>query len=300
MRTRRYLCQIWPEVVLDVTDHTLLSAHWAPLGLQPGRVLRAFGMRRSGNHAIADWILRNAASQSSVFLNNCAAGTSPLASFRSIEINRQLHPNRKVRADLATACAPVGDGALVLISYEDLVPGKGKRAHSVSGDLPDSAIDADLIIYRGFLNWSASFLRKLQGNPGYGSARRAAVLLRAIDSYSHMLSLVDIPGIVAICYDDWLASPDYRAETLAALGLENRDNSIGQVRPYGGGSSFQKDVSDASELQADRRWQQMKDDPDYRDILRLAARDRALTDQLDRVFAKDAQTLQALAQGGGA
>lgn len=283
---------------MAVTDHISSSSQWAPLGLTPGRVVRAFGMRRSGNHAIADWILRNSASQSSLFLNNCAFGKSPMSSFQSIEINRQKCPAQTAKADLAGTCAPAGEGALLLISYEDKVPGDGKRGTEVSGPVPDTAIDVDLVIVRSFLNWSASLLRKLQGNAGYSTLGRAVVMLRAIEGYGRMLAVAETPGVVAICYDDWLALPDYRATKLARLGLDSLDNTIGPVSTYGGGSSFQKDVSDAGDLLTGGRSQQMANDPDYRDILRVASRDTALTDRLARIFPDDAQTLQALANGG--
>ena len=44
---------------------------WARLGFTPGQALRIFGMRRSGNHAIANWLQRNSATGRAVFLNNC-------------------------------------------------------------------------------------------------------------------------------------------------------------------------------------------------------------------------------------
>ena len=35
-------------------------------------VLRVYGLRRSGNHAVIDWLLRNAPGTGTVFLNDCA------------------------------------------------------------------------------------------------------------------------------------------------------------------------------------------------------------------------------------
>jgi hypothetical protein len=286
------------------------AAAWTRLGFVPGRVLRVFGMRRSGNHAMADWLLRNAPGGNSVFLNNCVTRKNPLGNFRSIAINGRKHPVKPALADLASQTRAVGDGAVLLFSYEDTAPtdfdgGKdaGKDAgkvggKAVSGDFDETLIDTDLVFYRGFLNWSASLLRKLQANPGYSVTRRTGIVLRAIDTYTRVLSVVEAQAdlnVVALCYDDWHGSETFRAQTLDRLGWPVHDTALGAVQTYGGGSSFQKDATEATDLTPDRRWVQMADDPEYQAILALAARDVTLTDRLERVFPQDAARLAAIA-----
>lgn len=290
-------------MVLDETGHTTptirdRSALWAGLGATPARCLRAFGMRRSGNHAIADWILRNSAGTGSVFLNNCVPGQSPLASFRTIAVNGTRKPMKRARADLARTCAPAGTSATVLATYEDVIPGL-RRKRPISGAL-DDAFDIDLIFYRSFLNWCASLLKKLHYNQDYSHSARAAVVLKSIDLYTHMLSLVadaDGLGLIPVCFDDWHASQAYRTGRLAALGLEPVDNGIGAVQSYGGGSSFQKQTDTPEDLTTDRRFDQMADDPGFRNILTIAARDQALLHRLDAIFPADAERLCPFANG---
>ncbi len=280
--------------MLDRPDHGTPTTRpgWARLGFRPALVLRMFGMRRSGNHAIADWILRNVPGEGSVFLNNCAPGKSPLRGFRMIEVNRALVSARAAHGDLAGTCAPAAPQGALLFSYEDTLPDATRRGQPVSGHFDDNAIAADVIAYRGFLNWAASLLRKLQDNPGYSASRRASVLLRAIDSYGGMLTRVeDNPRLVGICYDHWLSSETYRAERLHRLGLPARDNSLGAVQRYGGGSSFQKDAATAQDLDTAHRAGQMADDPEFAAILDIASRDTALTDILSRTFPADAEAL---------
>lgn len=270
------------------------------LGLTPGLVLRVFGMRRSGNHAITGWLARNAPSGGSVFLNNCATCRNPLDAFRTIEVNGTQQPSRPARADLAATAAPAGDGALLLISYEDTSPVEDLRGRPISGDFDEAAITHDIVIYRGFLNWAASLLKKMQGNANYSLVRRNAVLLRAIDTYTRLLGLLREDAALAvtpICYDDWCASEGYRAGLLDRLGLARRDNSLGPVQPYGGGSSFQKDAADPAQLDTAARWKAMAGDPEYRAILTLSAMDPALMSQLDAVFPQDAAQLRALTGG---
>lgn len=271
---------------------------WHRLGFRPGKTLRCFGMRRSGNHAILNWLQRNAPDGQAVFLNNCRRGKDPLASFATLEINAERAPHRVAQQDLAKACGALDDGAVLLFSYEDCTPAGFSIDRPVSGPFDEALIDADIYVYRGFLNWIASLSKKLSLNPSLSTVQRGETLLRAIAVYTELLQQVqdaEALGIVPICYDDWVISETYRAGLLKRLGLPLRDNGCGTVQPYGGGSSFQKQTDAVAELQTDRRWLQMSDDPHYQSILHLAARDGALTEVLGGLFPGDARVLAAIA-----
>ena len=276
-----------------------VPAEWQALGLTPGLSLRVFGMRRSGNHAILSWLQRNAPSGRSVFLNNCKPGTDPLHNARGIEINGSHASQNQAKRDLPAVTRDAGDGALFLVSYEDTSPAEFGLSRQPSGAFEDALFSHNVLIYRSFLNWSASLLKKIQGNSGYTLVRRNGIVLRTMDSYIRLLGLVRQAqelGLVAICYDRWTRSADYRAQLLQQLGLGLHDNSLGAVQSYGGGSSFQKQASSADELQTDKRWQQMRSDVEYQALLHLAALDPALLTELDAVFPEDAAYLRAIAQ----
>lgn len=266
----------------------------------PSRTLRAFGMRRSGNHAIIDWLQRNAPDGKSVFLNNCRAGRTPLGNFSGIEVNGGFVQQRKAMRSMPASTSEAGDGALFLFSYEDVSPADFKEPRRVSGEFDTALIDSEVLIYRGFLNWAASLLKKLQGNPGYSLSRRCSIVLQTIERYVRLLSLVDAPvkgkPAVGICYDRWFSDAEYRSSLLSQLGLSERDNTVGTVQRYGGGSSFQKDAADASELETSGRWLQMADDEEFQSILLLASRDVRLMQQLERHFPKDAEKISPLAR----
>jgi hypothetical protein len=271
---------------------------WTRLGIIPGQALRMFGMRRSGNHAIANWLQRNAPSGRSVFLNNCKPNADPFKTFRSIELDGEITSHRKARKDLASVAARAEDGALLLISYEDVTPAMFAPMRAVSGPFDETLLTGDVLIYRSFLNWAASLLKKMQGNDSYSLLRRNAILLQAIDYYGVLLKQVedaDDLGFTGICYDDWVRSEGYRATILAKLDLPARDNSLGQVQSYGGGSSFQKQANSADELETGQRWQQMSEDPEFAAVLNLAAHDTKLTRRLERVFPRDAALLARIA-----
>jgi len=270
------------------------APEWARLGIVPGVALRAFGMRRSGNHAIADWIMRNAPAGHSVFLNNCKPGKSPLDSFASIEVNGEKQAVRRARGNLAGETARLDDGALLLVSYEDFSPADFGVKRQVSGDFNTGLFACDVLIYRSFLNWAASLIKKLQSNPGYGPMRRVAIMLNTADRYARMLELVGKApgnGMVPICYDRWFEDGAYREGVLGQLGLPVRDNTIGGVQSYGGGSSFQKDAAAPDELQIGDRWRQMAEDADFRAFLSIVAREAGLMAQVEAHFPEDAARL---------
>lgn len=271
---------------------------WARLGFTPGQVLRLFGMRRSGNHAIANWLQRNSPTGHSVFLNNCKPTNDPFKSFRSIELDGEHASHRKATSDLASVTGAAGDGALLLFSYEDVTPAMFAPKRAVSGPFNEALLTGNVLIYRGFLNWVASLLKKMQGNASYSLLRRNAVLLQAIDFYGLLLRQVDQAdelGFTCICYDDWVKDEGYRAKILAQLGLPVRDNTLGQVQSYGGGSSFQKQVDNAGELEVSRRWHQMAEDQEFAAVLQLSAHDTVLTSRLERPFPRDAALLARIA-----
>ncbi len=276
-----------------------LPREWQALGFTPGLSLRVFGMRRSGNHAILSWLQRNAPGGRSVFLNNCKPGTDPLQNSRGIEVNGGHASQHKAKRDMAAVTREAADGALLLVSYEDTSPAEFGQARQVSGSFDAALFSHNVLIYRSFLNWSASLLKKMQGNDTYTLVRRNAILLRTVDSYIRLLELVRQArdrGLVTICYDRWVASESYRAELLQDLGLQQRDNGLGKVQAYGGGSSFQKEAASATELQTDRRWTQMRGEPEYQAILHLAARDMALLAAMGALFPKDAAYLKTVAE----
>jgi len=271
---------------------------WARLGFTPGQSFRIFGMRRSGNHAIANWLQRNSATGRSVFLNNCKPTTDPFKSFRSIELDGEHASHRKATSDLASVAGAAGDGALLLFSYEDVTPAMFAPKRAVSGPFNEALLDGNVLIYRGFLNWVASLLKKMQGNANYSLLRRNAILLQAIDFYGLLLKQVEQAqelGFTCICYDDWVQDESYRATILTQLGLPLRDNSLGKVQSYGGGSSFQKQAENAGELDVSRRWHQMAEDQEFAAVLQLSAHDTMLTSRLERLFPRDAALLARIA-----
>ena len=274
------------------------AASLAP-DFRPGPVLRVFGMRRSGNHAILDGFLRNAPGGNAVFLNNCKKAQDPLASHRSLELRRGGAPVRLTDElnDLGATLAQAGPRPLTIVSVEDAMPGDRDLAR------PRPIWDSEeqvVVIYRGFLNWAASLLRKIKGNSRYGAMERARIMTNACRTYGRALDLVSRPGAVhPVLYDRWIASEGYRRDTLQALGLDTRDLGLGEVQRYGGGSSFQPDARDARALATDRRAEMLADDPEFGLLLWLVAHEPDLAERIAAHFPADAERILRLAETAG-
>ena len=273
---------------------------WARAGYSPVRALQVFGMRRSGNHAIIDWLMRNAPEGASgaVFYNNCKFGKDPLRAYGSLDVynargEKEPHVNVKDVDRIANA----GAMPMAIVSYEDRMPQPAGQPQKASNGLGDDDFTHQVIIYRSFLNWSASLLAKIKKNDGFGATDRMRIMTLAFATYAQGLDRVaDARGVVAICYDDWMTSETYRARILKQLNLPQRDLSRGKVQRYGGGSSFQKKVATADQLDSVARDAAMANDPEYQVLLWTAAHDLRFMEHILPHFEQDAERIATLAE----
>lgn len=272
----------------DVAQKSLVDA----LGIQPGVVLRTFGMRRSGNHAIINWLLRNA-HMGSIFLNNCSVGRPARRTWRSIEVNGR-RANITKGDPISRATSKARDGALVIVSYEDFSPDPDEMDAAVTADMAHHEVTHEVLFYRDFMNWSASLLKKIQSNDDLDTLDCLRIMMVSLEKYREMLRLITQAktlGVVPVNYDRWLTRPVYREKVLETLGLPCKDNSLGKVQPYGGGSSFQKEAVNASELKSDQRWLVMANDAAFQIVLLAASQDQELTGLMKQIMPKDAELL---------
>ncbi len=273
---------------------------WQQAGFSPVCALQVFGMRRSGNHAIIDWLMRNApeAASGGVFFNNCRFGKEVLSQYGSLDIydaQRQVMPH--VDIPDPTRVARAGGAPMVIVSYEDRMPQPAGQPQTASSGMTGIDFKHQVVIYRSFLNWSASLLAKIKKNSGFGATDRLRIMMLAFATYIQGLDRVsESSGIVAICYDDWMTSENYRAGVLRTLGLPVRDLSRGKVQRYGGGSSFQRKVGSADELDSVARDAAMADDLEYGLLAWTAAHDLRFMERLIPHFEDDAERLATLAE----
>ncbi|MCX7567220.1 hypothetical protein OS189_12785 [Sulfitobacter sp. F26169L] len=277
-----------------------IDTAWSQAGFSPVYALQVFGMRRSGNHAIIDWLMRNApgAASGGVFYNNCKFGKDPRRAYGSLDVYnaaREVMPH--VDMSDADRIAHAGPAPMVIVSYEDRMPQPFGTPQKASNRMADADFSRQIIIYRSFLNWSASLLAKIKKNVGFGATDRMRIMGLAFATYIQGLDrIAQDDDMLAICYDNWMMDEAYRAGILQRLALPVRDLSRGKVQRYGGGSSFQKKASSADDLDTVARDATMADDPEYQVLLWTTAHDLQFMERLIPHFEQDAERLAILAE----
>lgn len=242
----------------------------------PAATLRVFGMKRAGNHAVIDWLIRNSGAARYHFLNNCKPNKTPFES--ALRFYTEAGSTRRGEAPFDR-----GDTApdLFMASYEDLnledLLGEDAAARRLvwPHDAP-----RDVYVQRNFLNWLPSYLRLWRNRGVDAPSALCAKVFPAIETWkaNHRLHDSGAAKIVVVEFEHWRSDPAYRRDLLAALGFAPRDDDISRVPRNGGGSSFDGLDFDgkAQEMAVGERWRTILDDPLCRGILQLAVSDAAL------------------------
>ena len=245
-------------------------------------------MRRSGNHAVIDWLRRNL-SDRTVFLNDCAAG-DPYASFQTLETPQGDRHGPCFRATRWYGQFDAGRERFDhVVSYEDAVPGAQPSGWRGAW--------RTVVIHRSFLAWLASYYVLVvhrQGGTRWGVTDPAEILPR-IETYA---ALLNAPADASVSLDRWAEGPAYRRSVLDALAVVPRDDRVGEQSDYGGGSSFRPGRRPPTVADLAGRWRALANDPAFEGIARHCARNDAFMRGLATVYPEDAARLTDLARGG--
>jgi len=254
--------------------------------------MRVLGIRRTGQHAVINWILRNSGCAETVFLNSCTMRRSAMRTCGQSELNGKFagggYPlKRAMEAYLTPEKHP-----FVLVSYE-----AGYDEGALTPNFPDADFIREVLVTRSFVNWLPSFIRLMRVmNPK--SEPEAldisnGIVFEMMRYKAHLLAAQATPHVV-VCFDKWATSPRYRLEKLAALGLNEVDNGLGRLQPYGGGSSFSAHQTPAEALPLTARWETMEDDPFALGFVRLAKADVAFMQVLAALYPADMPVIKQL------
>lgn len=194
----------------------------------PSRLFLLHGMKRSGNHAIVNWltpqlrcrVFNNFIPLGPLLRGNPMPDPRPFAAWRSAQERSQGTP-------LSSALVTLEDHDLRLMPFLDV----------------DMRLQR-LLVLRNPRDLFASRIRKAfrVDMPAYPRAD-GAVLERAIKLWSqhahcYLGDASAYPGRVAILFDAWFRDAEYREAVSDALGVAFNDSGFGRVGPEGGGSSF--------------------------------------------------------------
>jgi len=251
--------------------------------------IQAFGLRRSGNHAVLAWIAQQYKSPI-IFLNNARPFSDPFATYLMGRIPNAI-PHRKLDADEAEQLRSQ-QKELLLISYEDVPIRKLSKQEILPQKhlwLGESGRRRRLLLVRDFYNWIASRIRLLQ-NKGMLTddifsrvdfqIRLWIMYAREFVGETQHLQSVET---VSVRFDRWSDDEAYRLEILERLGIAVLNNTRSIVPKAGGGSSFDgtRFSGSAESMDLQNRWKSLET-PEYRPLLQQIAERRAEIDEYNR------------------
>jgi hypothetical protein len=196
-------------------------------------------MRRSGNHAVIDWLRGQ---ERCLFFNNII-NIEPILEGRAFmpppeDYASWLRRNsRKKFGWLRALKTRWGYGGSVIVSLED-----HDLAVKPFVNLPVEFVN--VLILREPRNLFASRIRKasVTDNPAYKltdqSTMRRAVELWKAHAKEFAGATNHLVNKTCVLFDRWFADEQYRLGLSRALGLECTDHDISRVSKKGGGSSF--------------------------------------------------------------
>ena len=196
------------------------------------------GLRRSGNHAITNWILGQIKGDMAYY--NDVWPNEPYNNYPSYS------NTTKSRIDYS------------IISYEDynlkvLSKIKQKKDTSISNT-------TNILILRDPFNLLASRFRSNKKTPAHysGLNLRQLYMMYSLE-YEGKTNLLGVDKVV-ISYNEWKNSKSYREDLAKKLGLMFNDKAINKVTGQGGGSSFDGMALKGQELKTENRYYNFKDD----------------------------------------
>lgn len=198
------------------------------------RVLVVYGMKRSGNHAIVNWIIEQGSFR---FINNLVPispilegreSIPPPRDFTNWARTRGLRPTRTPRPRHQALIVSLEDHDLNMIPFRD-VPCELKN----------------LLILRDPSNLFASRIRKATREPNSTSfpSTSGGVMDRAAGVWkSHAQEFLglthQLENLLPVYFDAWFSDQTYRKHISESLNLKFCDTGFSRVTTFGGGSSF--------------------------------------------------------------
>lgn len=210
------------------------SNHWNYNGI---KFIEFYGLRRSGNHAIVAWLLKNLSTYDANIQNLIAP--EPSIGFISKKCGDAYHlndvgsswsvNNPKYLAGLIDGYVSSGAKTIVL-SYEDYGPDVG-LLHTFPDEFYFLKNSKKIVLVRDIVNVLAS---RYKASIGPISKHIAFdINVNKINAW--------IKGAISkelkIKYEDWLISKEYRDSICEGLNIDNRDLTD-HISSAGGGSSF--------------------------------------------------------------
>jgi hypothetical protein len=254
--------------------------------------MRVFALRRSGHHAIVNWI-RYQTPGRHCFLNDCKVGESPFEkSERRNSIvggwageHRYLNWEQELRGRHAKK-------GILFHNYED---GDIRRyAETVTAErettwLGESSRQSTLLVLRDPYNLLASRLKWFHGRGEDPTIERFGEFRFLWKLYAREFLGITMwmEDAVHVRYNEWFCSREYRDEIAGRIGFSNQDAGVSEIARWGPAlgrpaASFDGLRYDgrAQEMKVLERWKEFSEDQ----FFRAQFEDEELVDLSRRIF----------------
>lgn len=230
--------------------------------------VRVIGLKRSGNHAIINWIWKQQG-QGVTHLNNLPVKINP---YRFLY---EHYPTPKLKQE---SLGNFTEKELLIYSYEDfsledIVHESFEKKHDLY--LGKSQKRYDALILRDPFNCFASRL-KMYINNNVIDQRNTLVTEKGVKIWlgyaKEFLGETNFLKNDKVCinYNLWCSDLEYRQQLAEQLDLEFTDAEFDRVKGQGGGSSFDglNLKHQGSKMKVTERWQSMADHPYFLEVMK--------------------------------
>jgi len=209
--------------------------------------VRAYGLMRSGNHAIIEWIQNQYPGQITCFLNNIKHGDhDPYTNYSQRVLTG-------IDGPIDTEVLRTMKKRLLIYSYEDRQELEFNQNNILKSIFqPDfeknrqyylgtSRHQFDMLIIRDPFNFFASRLKLLQVRGPQGGVSDPGLILqnwKTLAREALILAQDPQPGKIVANFNRWVADHNYRKDLSQRLMGSFNDSSIDKIPQFGGGSSF--------------------------------------------------------------
>ena len=209
--------------------------------------IRAYGLMRSGNHAIIEWVQNQHLDEITCFLNNVKHGNhDPYTNYKrriltGIDEQIDIEDLRRMRKQL------------LIYSYEDRdeLESNGKTflesvfqqdfEENRQSYLGASKYQLDMLIIRDPFNYLASRLKLLQVRGPLDGVSNPELIMKnwkLMAKEAIKLNQSPQPGKLVVNFNRWVNELAYRQHLSKILMGKFNDTSMKKISDFGGGSSF--------------------------------------------------------------
>lgn len=232
--------------------------------------LRIVGLRRSGNHAIVNWILNQEAGET-CWINDLRMRKNPF--YWKYEALKKRHPQyqektERLRQDMSGRFTPKDCLAYSFEDYELTKVVNNRFANRHDLYFGKSQKKYDVLILRDPYNLMASRLKSGKVSVRDNDKTATDLWVAYAKEFLGETQILDNEK-VCISYNHWFSDAAYRQAIAQQLQLDFSDTGVNAVATQGGGSSFDGQNLDGQAATMDvlNRWRQFADDPAFQAAL---------------------------------